>query len=105
MRIVVNTLQLGIIVVWALTCYCICKSEEGFNYFLFWILNGFPFGFRKLSMILTPKGLGMAGEIGVFALDAVVAGLIGDLFLIKKLVIILADYCKAVGGLVRKSKV
>ena len=103
-KIVSDTLQLGLIVIWALTCYSICKSEEGFNYFLFWILNGFPFGFQKLRMLLIPKGLGLAGEIGVFALDAIVAGMIGGIFLIKKLVVILADYLRAVGKLLRIKK-
>lgn len=103
-KIVSDTLQLGLIVIWTLTCYSICKSEEGFNYFLFWILNGFPFGFQKLRMLLIPKGLGLAGEIGVFALDAIVAGMIGGIFLIKKLVVILADYLRAVGKLLRIKK-
>ena len=103
-KIISNTLQLGLIVIWALTCYSICRSKEGFNYFLFWILNGFPFGFQKLRMLLIPKGLGLAGEIGVFALDAIVAGMIGGIFLIKKLVVILADYLRAVGKLLRIKK-
>ena len=103
-KIVSDTLQLGLIVIWTLTCYSICKSEEGFNYFLFWILNGFPFGFQKLRMLLIPKGLGLAGEIGVFALDAIVAGMIGGIFLIKKLVVISADYLRAVGKLLRIKK-
>lgn len=60
---------------------------------------GFPFGFQKLRMWLIPKGFGIAGEIGVFALDAIVAGLIGGIFLIKKLIIIIADYFRAVGSL------
>ena len=103
-KIISDTLQLGLIVIWALTCYSICKSEEEFNYFLFWILNGFPFGFQKLRMLLIPKGLGLAGEIGVFALDAIVAGMIGGIFLIKKLVVISADYLRAVGKLLRIKK-
>lgn len=103
-KIISDTLQLGLIVVWALTCYCICRSDEGFNYFLFWILNGFPFGFRKLSMILVPKGLGIAGEIGVFALDAVVAGLIGGIFLVKKLVVILANYVRTICNIFRRKQ-
>ena len=103
-KIIADTLQLGLIVIWALTCFSICKEEEGFNYFLFWILNGFPFGFRKLSMILVPKGFGIAGEIGVFALDAIVAGLIGGIFLIKKLVVIIADYVRGIGRLFSTKK-
>jgi len=97
MKILMNTIQLGVIIVWGITCYCICKSEDGFQYFVYWIIVGFPFGFRKLSMILVPKGLGIAGELGVFALDAIVAGLIGGIFLVKKLVVIMADYIRAIG--------
>ena len=33
-------------------------------------------------MWLIPKGLGIAGEIGVIALDVIVAGLIGGVFLV-----------------------
>lgn len=62
---------------------------------------GFPFGFQKLRMLLIPKGFGIAGEIGVFALDAIVAGLIGGIFLVKKIVVIMADYIRAIGKIIR----
>jgi len=102
MKLFMNTLQLGVIIVWGITCYCICKSEDGFQYFVYWIIVGFPFGFRKLSMILVPKGLGIAGELGVLALDAIVAGLVGGIFLAKKIVIILADYIRTFTGLFKR---
>lgn len=102
MKIFMNTLQLGIIIVWGITCYCICRSEEGFQYFVYWIIMGFPFGFRRLSFFLAPRGLGIAGEIGVLSLDAIVAGLIGGIFLVKKIVVILADYIRAITGLFRR---
>ena len=98
-KMLTNTLQLGVIIVWGITCYCICRSEEGFQYFVYWIIMGFPFGFRRLSFFLVPRGLGIAGEIGVLALDTIVAGLIGGIFLIKKIVVILADYIRAITGL------
>ncbi len=100
-KIITNTIQLGIIVVWGITCYYICKSEDGFQYFIYWIIMGFPFGFQKLRMLLIPKGFGIAGEIGVFALDAIVAGLIGGIFLVKKIVVIMADYIRAIGKIIR----
>lgn len=62
---------------------------------------GFPFGFQKLRMLLITKGFGIAGEIGVFALDAIVAGLIGGIFLVKKIVVIMADYIRAIGKIIR----
>lgn len=100
-KIITNTIQLGIIVVWGITCYYICKSEDGFQYFVYWIIMGFPFGFQKLRMLLIPKGFGIAGEIGVFALDAIVAGLIGGIFLVKKIVVIMADYVRAIGKVIK----
>ncbi len=102
MKILLNTIQLGVIIIWGITCYCICRSEDGFQYFVYWILMGFPFGFRKLSLLLIPKGFGIAGELGVFALDAIVAGLIGGIFLIKKVIQIIIDYVKAITGLFAK---
>ena len=100
-KIITNTIQMGIIAVWGITCYYICRSEDGFQYFIFWIIMGFPFGFQKLRMLLIPKGFGIAGEIGVFALDAIVAGLIGGIFLVKKIVVIMADYIRAIGKIIR----
>jgi len=100
-KIITNTIQLGIIVVWGVTCYYICRSEDGFQYFIYWIIMGFPFGFQKLRMLLIPKGFGIAGEIGVFAFDAIVAGLIGGIFLVKKIVVIMADYIRAIGKIIR----
>lgn len=100
-KIITNTIQLGIIVVWGITCYYICKSEDGFQYFVYWIIMGFPFGFQKFRMLLIPKGFGIAGEIGVFALDAIVAGLIGGIFLVKKIVVIMADYVRAIGKVIK----
>ena len=94
MRILLNMIQLVLIAVWGITCYCICNNEKGFNVFLFWILMGFPFGFGKIRAILIPKRLGLAGELGVFALDAILAGLIGGVFLLRKIVTIILDYIK-----------
>lgn len=95
-KMITNTIQLGIIIVWGITCYCICRTEDGFQYFIYWIIMGFPFGFQKLRMWLIPKGFGIAGEIGVFALDAIIAGLIGGVFLVKKIVMIVVDYIRTI---------
>lgn len=94
MRLLLNTLQLVIISLWGITCYCICNNDNGFNVFLFWILMGLPLGFGKLRGILIPKRLGLAGELGVFALDAILAGLIGGVFLLRKIVMLILDYIK-----------
>ena len=36
-----------ILVLWILMCYQVCQQENGFDYFLFWIMVGFPYGIRK----------------------------------------------------------
>ena len=66
MRILLNTLQLVIISLWGITCYCICNNDNGFHVFLFWILMGLPFGLGKIRAIFIPKRPGLAGELGEF---------------------------------------
>ena len=80
-KVILPALAIGI---WVLTCYPVCDKAEGFDFFLFWILVGFPFGIRKMCMVLIPKNFGIAGSMGVWALNAVVGGLIGGVVLIIK---------------------
>lgn len=44
-----------ILVLWILMCYPVCQQENGFDYFLFWIMVGFPYGIRKMCMFFIPK--------------------------------------------------
>jgi len=52
------------------------------DYFLMWMLVGLPFGFRRMSLWLIPRGFGLSGTVGVLALNLIVGGLIGGLALI-----------------------
>lgn len=52
-----------ILVLWILMCYPVCQQENGFDYFLFWIMVGFPYGIRKMCMFFIPKNFGIAGSI------------------------------------------
>ena len=65
-KIITNTIQLGIIVVWGITCYYICKSEDGFQYFIYWIIIGFPFGFQKLRMLIDMGALKRVKKVAPF---------------------------------------
>lgn len=67
---------------WLLTCYPVCQKAEGFDFFLYWVLTGFPFGIRKMCLILIPKNFGIAGSMGVLALNGIIGGLIGGFVLI-----------------------
>lgn len=69
-----------------LFCYPVCNKPGGFGFFLFWILVGFPFGIRRMWMWLIPKNYGIAGSLGVFALNCIVGGLIGGVVAVAAVV-------------------
>ena len=73
-RVIIPILAIGFMV---LFCYPVCNKPEGFDYFLFWILVGFPFGIRRMWMWLIPRNYGIAGSLGVMALNCIVGGIIG----------------------------
>lgn len=60
----------------------IYMTDGNCDFFLMWLLVGFPFGFRRMSLWLVPHGFGIAGTVGVFAVNIIVGGLIGGLALI-----------------------
>lgn len=57
------------------------------DFFLMWILIGCPFGIRRMSLWLVPRGFGIAGTVGVLAVNIIVGGLIGGLALITGLML------------------
>lgn len=61
------------------------------NWFQFWIMSGFPFGIQKMLVLLIPRNLGIAGSIGVLALDAIIGGMIGVIVLIMKIIAIIRE--------------
>ena len=80
-------LPLAFIVVWLDMCYWICLGDNGMNWFQFWIMSGFPFGIQKMLVLLIPRNLGIAGSIGVLALDAIIGGIV----LIRKSIAIIRE--------------
>ena len=86
------------IALWLAVCYPICNRPEGFNYFMFWIIAGLPFGIRFMCLKLIPKGYGLTGAIGVFALNAVIGGLIGGAMLMVAIVKVFMNIIKMVLG-------
>ena len=77
-----------------LFCYPVCNKLDGFDFFLFWILVGFPFGIRRMWVWLMPRNYGIAGSLGVIALDCIVGGIIGGFMVIVAVI-------KAVGATVQ----
>lgn len=86
------------IFLWLAVCYPICNRPEGFNYFMFWIIAGMPFGIRFMCLKLIPKGYGLTGAIGVFALNAIIGGLIGGAMLMAAIVKVFINIIKMVSG-------
>ena len=58
-KVILPALAIGI---WILTCcYPVCNKVDEFDFFLLWILTGFPFGIRKMCMVLISENFGIAG--------------------------------------------
>ena len=94
-KIIVPTLILGL---WILTCYPVCKKADGFDYFLFWIMVGFPYGIRKMCMFLIPKNFGIAGNIGVLAFNGIIGGMIGGIIVIARMIAVFVEIIKMIAG-------
>ena len=78
-------LPVCVLVLWMITCYPVCNKADGFDYFLYWILVGCPYGIRKMCMFLVPKNFGIAGSMGILALNCIVGGLIGGIIVLVRI--------------------
>ena len=65
---------------------------------MFWILVGIPFGVRFMFLKLFPKGYGISGTVGMFALNVMAGALIGGVFLLIRVVRIFLDTIKIIVG-------
>ena len=65
---------------------------------MFWIIAGIPFGIRFMFLKLFPKGYGISGTVGVFALNVIIGGLIGGVMLVVRVVRIVIDTVKIILG-------
>ncbi len=81
-----------------LFCYPVCNKPEGFDYFLFWILVGFPFGIRRMWLWLIPRNYGIAGSLGVMALNCIVGGIIGGFVAIITLIKVMVTTGQIITG-------
>ena len=87
-NVILPVVLIGIIII---VCYPVCVKEYGFDFFQFWLLTGFIFGVRKMSLIMLPKNLGIGESIGVIVLNCLIGGLIGGLVLCFMVVKIFAE--------------
>ena len=94
-KIIVLLVVLG---VWALTSYPVCNKAGGLDYFLYWILVGCPYGIRKMCMFLVPKNFGIAGSMGILALNCIIGGLIGGIIVLVRIIVIFTEIIKILVG-------
>ena len=92
-KVILPGVLIGIIVI---VCYPVCMKEDGFDFFQFWILTGFLFGVRKMSLMLLLKNYGIGESIGIIALNCLVGGLIGGLVLCFMIVKIFAELTRII---------
>ena len=74
------------------------NKADGFDYFLYWILVGCPYGIRKMCMFLVPKNFGIAGSMGILALNCIVGGLIGGIIVFVRIIVIFTEIIKVIAG-------
>ena len=90
-------LPVCVLVLWMITCYPVCNKAEGFDYFLYWILVD-AYGIRKMCMFLVPKNFGIAGSMGILALNCIVGGLIGGIIVLVRIIVIFTEIIKVIAG-------
>ena len=91
--------------------YPVCTTNGQCDYFLLWILVGWPFGIGKMFIWLVPKNFGLAGSMGLFALNVIIGGLIGGVitgikvvFAVAKLVLLIGKgFLKIISPIFRTS--
>ena len=71
--------------------YCIfrsaCVKTGELDYLWLWILCGLPFGIWRLRLWIIPGGGSMGGGIALFALNFILAGIIGGFVLVWRLIV------------------
>ena len=71
--------------------YCIfrsaCVKNGELDYLWLWILCGLPFGIWRLRLWIVPGGGSLGGGIALFALNLILAGIIGGFVLVWRLIV------------------
>ena len=81
-------IPLCVLVLWMITCYPVCNKADG----------GCPYGIRKMCMFLVPKNFGIAGSMGILALNCIVGGLIGGIIVLVRIIVIITEIIKVIAG-------
>ena len=84
---------------WIWFSYSVCSTTgTEFNLLYFLLMAGLPFGISKMTMIMIPRHFGLAGSMGVLALDCIVGGFVGIVCLAFYLLRICMNTAKLLTG-------
>ena len=98
-KMIINVIiPLMVLAVWMVECYPVCDKVEGFDFFLYWIMVGCPYGIRKMCMFLIPKNFGIAGSMGVLAWNCIIGGMIGGIIVFVRIIAIFMEIIKIAEG-------
>ena len=99
MRLITRVIvPLMMISTWILLSALASQTEIGMDFFRLWIIAGMPFGIRRMCIWLIPGNFGIAGSIGVLALNCIIGGLIGGVVLVAKIIGIAAEAVRIMTG-------
>lgn len=98
-RVLIKVLLPGLVIaVWMNTCFYVCRSGQGFDFFLYWLIVGFPFGIRKMCMVLVSRNFGLGTRLAIFALNGIIGGLIGGMVVIFRIFGIIGEILSIIAG-------
>lgn len=104
-RVLFNILLPGIILaVWMNTCFYVCRKPEGFDFFLYWMLVGFPYGIRKMCLVLIPRNFSLGISLAILALNGIVGGLIGGIVVVCRIIDIAVEIISIITAHFRNKK-
>lgn len=92
-----SVIPLGIVALLILAFYPVCTKNGTCDYFMLWILVGWPFGIGKMFIWIMPKNFGLAGSLGVVALNLIIGGLIGGMFAALKVMLAITNFIIIIG--------
>ena len=87
-----------VISTWILLSALASQTDTGMDFFRFWIIAGMPFGIRRMCIWLIPGNFGIAGSVGILALNCIIGGLIGGVVLVTKIIGIAAEAVRIMTG-------
>ena len=99
-RLLTRVILPGVVIsTWILLSALVSQADSGMDFFRFWIIAGMPFGIRRMCIWLIPGNFGIAGSIGVLALNCIIGGLIGGVVLVAKIIGIAAEAVRIMTGM------